>query len=135
MAQQHIARGVETSKGYTALQCYRSKFSGTPRQLTNAYRVTYCGTDVVTFDRYAKKDGTMMIRVLLNTGGWHTATTKTRMNQTSNEFELGYHVYQKDFEWFISCENRIVKFLGNAMLVIIREYDRFMEGAEAVETY
>lgn len=30
--------------------------------------------------------------IVLNTGGWYTATTRTRMNQVSNEWGLGYGV-------------------------------------------
>lgn len=30
--------------------------------------------------------------IVLNTGGWYTATTRTRMNQVSNEWRLGYSV-------------------------------------------
>ena len=54
--------------------------------------VTYHSTPVVCFDNQA---------VLLSTDGWKTATTKLRMNQASNEFNLGFSVYQKDYEWFV----------------------------------
>jgi hypothetical protein len=33
--------------------------------------------------------------VRLDSGGWRTATTKTRMNQASNQFGLGFQVYAK----------------------------------------
>jgi hypothetical protein len=39
--------------------------------------------------------------IILNSGGFRTATTKTRMNQASNQFRLGFDVYQKDFEWYV----------------------------------
>lgn len=39
--------------------------------------------------------------IILNSGGWHTATTKTRMNQAANQFGLNYRVFQKDFDWFV----------------------------------
>jgi len=55
-------------------------------------RVTYHSTVVVAFDHN---------EVTLNTGGWETVTTKTRMNQTSNQFRLGYQVYQKDYQWYV----------------------------------
>ena len=52
--------------------------------------VRYHQTDIVRFtDGY----------VILNTGGWYTQTTKTRMNQASNQFELGYSVRQIDGIW------------------------------------
>jgi hypothetical protein len=40
--------------------------------------------------------------VTLDSGGWLTATTKTRMNQTSNQFDLGYHVYASKGLWHVS---------------------------------
>ena len=39
--------------------------------------------------------------ITLDSGGWRTATTKTRMNQASNQFGLGYIVYQKAHTWFV----------------------------------
>jgi hypothetical protein len=53
--------------------------------------ITYHSTDVVKFNSK---------QIILNTGGWQTHTTKTRMNQASNQFKLGFKVYQKDYDWF-----------------------------------
>ena len=55
-------------------------------------RVRYHYTNVVTVDGDY---------VTLRSDGWATATTKTRMNQASNELGLGYSVYQKNYEWFV----------------------------------
>ncbi len=55
-------------------------------------RVTYHTTNVVTFDTD---------KITLRTGGWPTKTTKLRMNQASEQFDLGYRVYQKDFDWYV----------------------------------
>jgi hypothetical protein len=41
-------------------------------------------------------------RVRLRTGGWHTVTTKRRMNQFAEFIDAGFVVYQKDFAWFVS---------------------------------
>ena len=57
----------------------------------NTY-VRYHNTDVVKFDSGW---------VMLDTGNWFTATTKLRMNQASNQFHLGYQVYQKDYKWYV----------------------------------
>jgi hypothetical protein len=41
-------------------------------------------------------------KIRLDTGGWQTRTTKTRMNQFSNEFCGGaFYVYQKNHDWFV----------------------------------
>lgn len=58
--------------------------------------VKYHDTVVVRFD----KD-----HIELNTGGWKSKTTKLRMNQASEQFNLGYRVYQKNFEWFVSYKD------------------------------
>ncbi len=66
-----------------------AKVSGvatTIRTDTNGTHVRYHSTDVVSFN-----DKTITLR----TGGWNTATTRLRMNQASNQFHLGFSVYQK----------------------------------------
>lgn len=56
--------------------------------------------------RYVQYHTTKVVRwnndeIILFTNGWLTQTTRTRMNQTSNQFGLGFRVYQKDFNWWI----------------------------------
>ena len=53
-------------------------------------KVRYHDTDVVSFG---------LVECLLDTGGWYTPTTKKRMNQTSQEYGLGFHVFQKKQPW------------------------------------
>lgn len=55
-------------------------------------RVTYHWTDVVKFTART---------VTLKSNGWQTLTTKTRMNQASSQFGLGFRVWQKGFAWFV----------------------------------
>ena len=57
-------------------------------------RVVYHATEVVTVD----PNGTITLR----TGGWKTNTTKARMNQTANQFGLGFQVGQSNFQWAVS---------------------------------
>lgn len=96
MAQQHEVRGVATSIRPTALfQCDVEGMDGL--QLPDATVVRYHSTDVVAFTRL--RNG--RVAVVLNTGGYSTATTKLRMNQTSNQYGLGFGVYQKDWEWYL----------------------------------
>lgn len=55
-------------------------------------------------------------RVTLNTGGWKSNTTKTRMNQFSNHFCGGvFKVYQKDYSWFVSIHGKTLPFDGNTI--------------------
>ena len=52
---------------------------------------------------------------MLNTGGWPTVTTKARMNQTANQYDLGFTVYQKDFNWFVQTAFAIIPFDGSIL--------------------
>ena len=63
--------------------------------------VVYHQTAVVTFD-----DET----ITLNDGGWATMTTKTRMNQASNQFGLGFRVYSKDWQWYADYKGEVIPF-------------------------
>lgn len=82
MTQLSICRGVHTSV-----------FSDGE----NATAVVYRGTKV------ARKEGS---RVTLNSGGWRTHTTKTRMNQFANEHcGSRFVVYQQDGEWFVEVRD------------------------------
>ena len=40
-------------------------------------------------------------RVVLNSDGWQTVTTKRKMNQASNQFGLGFGVYQSGYVWYV----------------------------------
>jgi hypothetical protein len=48
--------------------------------------------------------------ITLRSGGWYTKTTKTRMNQVSNQYGLGYYVRQKDYEWLVGYRGKERKF-------------------------
>jgi hypothetical protein len=69
--------------------------------------VTYHSTDVVIFDQdYIK----------LDTGGWFSQTTKTRMNQASRQFHLGYHVFQQNYQWYVDTPaSGRLEFKGNTI--------------------
>lgn len=69
-------------------------------------KVIYHNTPVVSFNQES---------IILNTGGWFSLTTKTRMNQTSNVFNLGFNVYQKAYSWFVSFKGQTLKFDGNKL--------------------
>jgi len=72
-------------------------------------QVTYHETAVVTYNRHTG-------RVKLDTGGYFSATTKTRMNQTSAQFNIPFHVYQKNYEWFVSVPGRDdLRFSGDSV--------------------
>lgn len=70
--------------------------------------VRYHETDVVTFDAET---------ITLKTGGWRTATTKNRMNQTANQYDLRFIVYQEKFEWFVRTAFHTIPFGGDTLVL------------------
>ena len=70
-------------------------------------KVVYHHTCVVAFG----PDG-----IVLNSGGWLTTTTKTRMNQASSQFDLGFRVVQKDFDWFVEYNGETLDFYDGITL-------------------
>lgn len=72
--------------------------------------VVYHSTAVVRFSQ--SKD-----RIILNSGGYLTNTTKTRMNQSSNQFRLGFSVFQRNFDWFVkNALGEVIPFTDNMVL-------------------
>lgn len=65
----------------------------TIKDTPQAVTVTYHATDVFTLDRVNNT-------VTFDTGGWFTATTKTRMNQACNQYGVEIKVYSKDGDWY-----------------------------------
>jgi hypothetical protein len=65
--------------------------------------VFYHSTPVVTFNRET---------IWLKTGGFQTVTTKRRMNQVADTFDLGYHVFQKQGDWFVDYQGEVLPFDG-----------------------
>jgi hypothetical protein len=70
-------------------------------------RVRYHSTEVVKFNEK---------EIILNSGGWWTNTTKTRINQAAATFALGISVFQKDFEWFVRTNNGVVMFVDGMVI-------------------
>tara|TARA_R100001443_G_scaffold31038_1_gene45010 strand:- start:20646 stop:21086 length:441 start_codon:yes stop_codon:yes gene_type:complete len=59
----------------------------------NGYKcVKYHDTDVVKFNNDY---------IILNHNGWCTHTTKKRMNQASDEYNLGFRVSQSKGQWYV----------------------------------
>ncbi len=64
----------------------------TVRRKDGVLSVVYHATEVVRVEHK---------RVTLDSGGWETHTTKNRMNQASKQFDLGFTVFQKAFQWYV----------------------------------
>ena len=73
---------------YDKLSSYKTSIT-----ITNGLgMVVYHDTMIVSWDAN---------EVCLNSGGWESVTTKRKLNQASNQFGLGYSVYQKDYVWYV----------------------------------
>ena len=48
--------------------------------------------------------------VRLDSGGWKTQTTKTRMNQFANQYGMKFHVYQLRGEWYVETPSGTIEF-------------------------
>ena len=74
-------------------------------------RVRLYSTDVVTF---------CPERIILDTGGWVTVTTKSRMNQASNQFQLGYYVFTKKGQMYCRMNDspNAIPFSGNRLEIV-----------------
>lgn len=91
-----MARMNRIGKGNTTIKTENGKTT-----------VRYHATDVVTFDKR---------RIILNSGGWYTKSTKDRLNQTAAQFALGFHVYQEANEWHVSYKGESVDFFDGMVL-------------------
>jgi len=48
--------------------------------------------------------------IRLNSGGWKTATTKSRMNKFTPD---NVHVWQKNYEWYVTIGETVLPFEDN----------------------
>jgi hypothetical protein len=79
------------------------------READGTLVVRYHSTDVVT----VKPDGS----IVLDTGGWRTLTTRTRMLQAAHEYSLGYSIYQKAFNWYVEWKGQTIPFVENTLIL------------------
>ena len=52
----------------------------------------------------------------LNTGGWYSVTTKSRLNAILDEVMYGAKVFQRDFNWFLNYNNVTHDFMDGMIL-------------------
>jgi hypothetical protein len=69
--------------------------------------VVYHSTAVVQFNND---------KIVLNSGGWETRTTKTRMNQASSQYNLGFEVYQVNYTWYVDYNGETIPFADGMKL-------------------
>jgi hypothetical protein len=52
----------------------------------------------------------------LNSGGYLTSSTKNHMMQASNQFDLGFSVYQKAGKWYVDFNGQTIPFEDGMIL-------------------
>ncbi|MCK4706758.1 MAG: hypothetical protein KAT90_14880 [Gammaproteobacteria bacterium] len=68
-------------------------------------------------------------KLILNSGGYQTVTTKKKMNQFANQYLNGaFSVYQVKFEWFVDYRGFTFEFSDNMDLV--KEYNKALKEQE-----
>ena len=77
---------------------------------TDCSTVVLHRTAIATYDH-----NTLALK--LNTGGWHSNTTKSRLNAILDQVMYGARVYQKAFDWYLSYNNQTVDFWDGMILV------------------
>lgn len=54
--------------------------------------------------------------IIFNTDGYKTVTTKTRMAQVSNQYNLDYNVYQEKGKWIVKYLEKTYPFYDGIIL-------------------
>jgi hypothetical protein len=72
-------------------------------------RVIFHRTAIATIEDYGKTG-----RIVLDNGGYTTATTKSRINAILQGLNLPHGIYQKNFNWYLTGPEGTVKFFKDA---------------------
>ena len=77
---------------------------------TNCSSVFLHGHRIATFDHNVKA-------VKLSSCGWHTPTTKSRLNAILSEVKYGCSVFQKQWNWYVSFRGQTQDFIDGMILL------------------
>ena len=82
----------------------------TYNESTNCSSVCLHGHLIATFDHNLKA-------VKINSCGYQTVTTKSRLNALLEEVKFGCKIFQKDFDWFIGYQDQVASFWDGMILI------------------
>ena len=82
----------------------------TYNESTNCSSVRLHGHLIATYDHNLKA-------VKLDSCGYETVTTKSRLNALLEEVKYGCRVFQKDWNWFVSYNNQTTLFRDGMILL------------------
>lgn len=60
--------------------------------------------------------------IVLTTGGWYSPTTVRRMNQASNQFNLGFSVYRRNGAFYVMFAGEVHEFHFFVVLDRLKEW-------------
>ena len=78
-------------------------------EATNCSQVLLHGHQICTFDHNTQA-------VKLDSCGYETVTTKSRLNAILEEVKYGAKVFQNNFNWFVSYQSKTVNFFDGMIL-------------------
>ena len=76
---------------------------------TNCSTVVLHRTAIATYDHNTQA-------LKLNTGGWATVTTKSRLNAILQGLIAGASVFQREFNWYLNYNNQTHDFMDGMIL-------------------
>ena len=77
---------------------------------TNCTEVRLHGNLIATVDHSTNA-------VKVSSCGWHTPTTKSRLNAILNEVKWGCSVFQKQWNWYVSFNRQTQDFIDGMILI------------------
>ena len=108
----HIMRKIETQMNRAIVN--KNDWSNSNTNVdynsnTNCSTVVLHRTAIAVYDHNTSA-------LKLNTGGWHSNTTKSRLNAILQELIAGARVFQKNFDWYLQTNNQTVDFWDGMIL-------------------
>ena len=93
----------------------KSNWCGSNTQVTfnensNCSQVRLHGHLIATFDHSTRA-------LKIDSCGWQSVTTKSRLNALLEEVKFGAKVFQKNFDWFVSFNNQTESFWDGMILI------------------
>ena len=82
----------------------------TYNESTNCSQVRLHGHHIATVDHSTNA-------VKLDSCGYTTNTTKSRLNALLEEVKFGCKVFQKDFDWFVGYQDQVASFWDGMILL------------------
>ena len=82
----------------------------TYNEMTDCSQVRLHGHLIATVDHSTNA-------VKLDSCGYQTVTTKSRLNALLEEVKYGCKVFQKDFDWFVGYQDQVASFWDGMILI------------------